>query len=279
MKLLMFTKMLKKIGNLTLDEAGDCIAEMGFDGADLVVRPDGHVLPEGIKGRLPEAIRTLESKGLVVPMITTNITNASEGHAEEIFQAASKCGVEFVKLGYWEYEGFGGFRSQIERARKDLKGIERLSKTYGVTAAIHTHSGPVLSADPAVVLMLLEDYDPERICAYVDPGHILAESGPTGWEMGIDILSQYIRLMSVKNFWYFRVVDEATGEKKWERRMLPLSEEIVPWPKVFKHLKTIGFDGDISVHSEYERLSLQELIRQTKEDLEYVKKILKTSTP
>ncbi len=275
MKLLMFTKMLKNIGKLTLDEAGRYIAEMEFDGADLVVRPDGYVLPEEVAEKLPEAIGVLKSKGLIVPMITTNITNADEGYAEEIYGTASKYGVRFIKLGYWQYEGLGKIRSQIERVREQLKGIQSLGKKYHIASAIHTHSGSVLSANPAIVLMLLQGFDPEYICAYIDPGHILAESGPTGLEMGIDILSQQIRLVAVKNFWYFRVTDEKTGKKRWERRMLPLEEGIVPWPQVFNHLKTLGFDGNVSVHSEYENLTLEELIHQTKEDVRYLKGVLK----
>lgn len=271
----MFTKMLKNIGNLELEEAADRIADIGFDGADLVVRPDGYVLPEKASKELPGAIQILESRDLAVPMITTDITNADDGFAQEIFSSASKSGVEFIKLGYWKYEGFGKIKSQIEKAHEQLKGIERLSREYGVTAAIHTHSGPFLSANPAVVLMLLQSHDPKYICAYIDPGHLLAQTGPTGWEMGIDILREYVRLVAIKNFWYFRVVDEKTGEGKWERRMLPLREELVPWPQVFKYLKAIGFDGNVSLHSEYEGFTLEELIHQTREDLRYLKDVLK----
>lgn len=274
MKLLMFTKMLKRIGRLSLGEAGDCIAEMGFDGADLVVRSDGHVLPEQATLKLPEAIDLLRSKGLIVPMITTNITEPDEDHAEEIFAAASRCGVQFIKLGYWEYSGFGRIENQIQMARQQLKGIEKLSIDYGITAAIHTHSGAVLSANPAIVLMLLQEYDPQNVCAYVDPGHILIQGGPAGLEMGIDILGRYIRLVAVKNFWQFRIIDETTGKSKWERRTLPLREELVPWPQIFKDLKTLGFDGNISVHSEYEGLTFEELINQTRDDLAYLRGVL-----
>jgi len=275
MKFLMFTKMLKNTGNLTLEEAGDEIARIGFDGADLTVRPSGYVLPEEATARLTEAIATLESKGLSVPMVTTNITDAKEGHAEEIFSAASRCEVRYVKLGYWGYEGFGKAASQIKRAREQLTGIKRLSKKYGVTAALHNHAGPYVTADPWVMLTLLQEYDPEDVCAYVDPGHLLGQCGPRGWEMGMDMLSQYIRLVAVKNYWYLRQTGETAGEKRWKTEMLPLREEVVPWPTVFRNLKTIGFDGNISVHSEYEHLCYDELIRQTTEDLLYLKRVVK----
>ncbi|MEM2935798.1 MAG: hypothetical protein QW231_01310, partial [Candidatus Bathyarchaeia archaeon] len=148
MQLLMFSKMLKEAGKLSVDEAGDRIAEMGFDGVDLTVRPGGHVLPEEVRGKLPEAVGILESKGLVVPMITTEITDAEEKYAEDIFRTASHCSVKFLKLGYWPYEGFGKLKEQIESVKVRLKGIQDLGKRYGVTAAIHILSGNLLSANP-----------------------------------------------------------------------------------------------------------------------------------
>jgi sugar phosphate isomerase/epimerase len=271
MNLLMFTKMLKDLGNLTLEQAGDLIANMGFDGADLTVRHGGYVLPEEATEKLPQAVELLKSKGLAVPMITTNITDANEDHARAVFETASRCGIKFIKLGYWPYKGFGNIKSQISEARSYLKGIERLSVEHGVTAAIHTHSGAFLSADPGIVLMLLEGFDPENICAYFDPGHIAAQGGPAAWEMGLDILSHQIRLIAVKNFIYLKMA----GEARWEHKMLPLREEIVQWPSFFKHLRELGFDGNVSLHSEYDGFTLEQLIFQTREDLDYIKKILR----
>jgi len=277
MQILMFTKMLKNIGNLSLEQAGDYMAKMGFDGADLTVREGGYVLPEKASEKLPIAVSMLNSKGLDVPMITTNVTDAKKDYAEEIFKTASQCGVKYIKLGYWIYEGFGKIQQQIEDTRKRISEIYSISKKYCVTATIHTHAGPYLSADPALLLMLLKDYEPEHLGAYIDPGHLFAESGPSGLEMRIDLLAPYIKLVAIKNYRWLHAVDEQTGQKRWKIHMMPLKEEIVPWPLVFKCLKTIGFDGCISLHSEYEHLDFEELIQQTKEDLDYVRNVLKNN--
>jgi len=276
MQLLMFSKMLKEVGKLSVDEAGDRIAEMGFDGVDLTVRPGGHVLPEEVIGKLPEAVDILKSKDLTVPMITTGITDAKEKYAEDIFRIASRCDVKFLKLGYWPYEGFGKLKEQIESVRVRLKGIQDLSKRYGITAAIHIHSGNSLSANPAVVWMLLQDYDPDYLGAYIDPGHMAVEGSLSGWRMGMDLLSQHIRMVAVKDFGWFQERDEKTGKKRWRLDLVPLGDGLVPWPQVFTYLQQIKFDGPVSVHSEYKNLDLEELIQQTKKDLIYLKNILRT---
>lgn len=271
----MFTKMLKDKGNLQLEKAADHIAEMGFDGADLTVRERGYVLPEEASEKLPQAIDIIKSRGLDVPMITTNITNPEQAYARDIFKTASECGVKYLKLGQWKYRGFGNIHQQIEEARKAIAGICSLSMKFGVTAAVHTHAGAYLSADPGVLFMLLKDHDPNLIGAYIDPGHMFAEAGPRGLEMPIDMLSHYIRLVAVKNYRWIKVRDEKTGETKWRHQMMPLKEEIVNWPQILRLLRDTHFDGPVSVHSEYHHYNFADLMRQTKEDLKYLKCVLR----
>jgi len=275
MQIVMFTKMLKNTGNLPLDKAGDYIARLGFDGADLTVREGGYVLPENVSRSLPKAVETLNSKGLDVPMITTSVTDAEKGNAEEIFKTASKCGVRYIKLGYWIYEGFGKLKKQLEETRRKVDGLYKLSMEYGVTSTIHTHAGRYLTGNPVLLYLLLEGHDPEWLGAYIDPGHLFAEAGPYGWEMAIDILAPFIKLVAVKNYRWIKVTDEKRGKTVWKTRMLPLKEEIVSWPEVFMCLKRISFDGCVSVHSEYKDLGFEDLIRQTKEDLDYLRKVTK----
>jgi sugar phosphate isomerase/epimerase len=275
MRILMFTKMLKNIGNLPIDKAADIIAEMGFEGADLTVREEGYVLPEDVLKRLPEVVDIIKSKGLSVPMITTNITDAKTGHAEEIFKMAAHCDVEYIKLGYWKYAGFNKIKKQIDEVNKKIDAICSLSENYSVTATIHIHAGPYMSADPALLYMFLKDRDPDLIGAYIDPGHMFAELGAQGWEMAIDLLAPYIRLIAAKNYRWVKVADEHDNMKIWKMQMLPLKEEIVPWPELFKRLKEIGFNKYVSIHSEYEDLDFQHLIFQTREDLGYLKTVLK----
>jgi len=272
----MFSKMLKNIGGLTVEKSGKHIAEIGFDGVDLTVRPGGHISPREVSKELPKAVENLNLKGLSVPMITSSVTSADEKFAAEIFKTASGCGVKFIKLGYWRYGGFGTIKKQIEDVRDDaLKGISRLSEEYNVTAGLHIHSGDFLTSNPVVVYMLLRGYDPQYLCAYIDPGHMAVEGGLSGWKIGMDLLREYIRMVAVKDFGWFREVDPETGVKRWTARVVPLSEGLVPWMEVFRYLKQVNFNGPVSLHSEYHDVDLQGLLRRTKADLQYLKEILK----
>lgn len=274
MQWIMFSKML---GTLSVAEAGERIREIGFEGVDLTVRPGGHVLPENALRDLAPAVKTLRSLGLSVPMISTSVTAADEEHARNVFQAAAECGIHRLKLGYWRYEGFGTMAAQIEEAKRKLEGLGRLAREYGVIACIHCHSGPFMSADPAVVWVLLRDFDPDHLGAYIDPGHMTVEGGVAGWKMGLDLLAPHIRLMAVKSFAWFR--EESDGRVGWIHRLVPLREGPVRWSEVFDCLRQIGYDGPVSLHSEYQGrhswrdLSLDELLEQTREDLTHIRQV------
>lgn len=264
MMLILFSKMFQ---SLSLTQLAELVAEIGLEGVDLTVRSNGSIKPEEAVEKLPEAVEAFESKGLKVPMITTEITSADQLHAEEVFKAAFENGVKYLKLGYWQYRGFGSLRRQVAEIRRELRKIQELSRKYRVTSAIHVHSGMFMSAEPTVVWLILKGFDPDLVGAYVDPGHMAVEGGLAGWLMGMDILSRSIRIVSVKDYGWFK------EGGVWRAKTVPLGEGLVPWKTVFEILGKTGFKGPVSIHSEYD-LPLGEIVRQTRKDVQYLKSVL-----
>jgi len=276
MELVMFSKMLQEF---SVDKAGDIIKDLGFDGVDLTVRPGGHVLPEKVCEDLEPAVELLRDKGLSVPMLTTAIESADDPTAEDIFEAAAACGVQRLKLGYWQVREFGTMRQKIAEAKQALVGINALAEKYGVSANIHVHSGDFLSALSPVVWMLIEDFDPACIGAYPDLCHMGLEGGRSGWKQGLDLLGDRINMLGVKNAGLYPETD-AEGKTRWQGKLVPVWEGLTPFPQAFSYLKQVGFDGPCSFHSEYQGsfsfkdMTTQELIEQTREDLKYVRQVL-----
>jgi sugar phosphate isomerase/epimerase len=277
MKLVMFSKHLAP---LSIEEAAKTAGELGFEGLDLTVRPGGHVEPAEVRQALPAAAKAVRALGFDIPMITTAITGADQEHAGDVFRAAADCGIRDLKLGYWQYQGFGNMRRQIEEVKEGLNGISALASECGVRANMHIHSGDFMTANPAVLWHVLLGRDPDVIGAYIDPGHMAAEGGMSGWRIGMDLLTPWINLVAIKDMAYVHHADPALGKERWLTRMVPLTDGLVPWPEVFAHLRDIGFDGTVSLHSEYQGshswrdLTLPELIAQTRVDLGYVKGVI-----
>lgn len=278
MKFVMFSKHLQE---LSIVDAARRAQKIGFAGLDLTVREGGHITPENAKTELPAAKKALDDMGLDIPMLTTNISSVDSPHARDIMGTAKALGIHDLKLGYWPYKPFGRIHEQLDDVRRKLDGIEKLAGEIGVRMCIHTHSGNTLSAVEAVVYMMLKDRDPKCVGAYVDPMHMTVEGGNSGWQQGLDLVQDYIALMSVKSAGWFRTDNPETGEASWRAKLVPVHQGTVRWREFLACMKHVGFDGTVTFHSEYQGggswkdLSLEELIAQTKADFTYLRPLFK----
>lgn len=272
MQFAMFSKHLDMLGLSVADVAQD-MKSIGLDGVDLTVRPGGRVEPENVEKQLPEVCAQFAQYGLEVSLLTTAIDSIHSPYAEAIFDTAAECGIPAIKLGYWYLRNPKEFWSVYDYARVQLAGIAELAGNYGVSANIHIHSGPFLSAMAPVVYMLLDEVcNPSSIGAYIDTGHMLIEGGYDGWRQGMIMLAPYTNLVALKGYSWAAV--EEDGKTKVTRKMLGFSESMQDWKQIFTLLKDFGYDGTVSLHSEYGELDRAGLVKQTKSDLQVIKDTL-----
>ena len=65
------------------EEMADACLESGMNGADLSVRPGGHVLPENVERDLPRAAQAFRNAGLNIEMMTSGITDPDDPLTEK----------------------------------------------------------------------------------------------------------------------------------------------------------------------------------------------------
>jgi sugar phosphate isomerase/epimerase len=252
----------------------------GFDGVDLTVRPGGHVPPEAAEVGLAEARRAADAAGLVIPMISTAVTDVDSPHAEAIFAAAAHYGARLIKLGYWEYRPFGTLAAQIEQARRKLRRVVELARKYHVLPCVHCHSGRFVAAGGPLLYEVIRGFAPSEVGAYVDPMHMTIEGGRSGWEMGLDLVAPWLALVGMKNFRWLPAGRDRRGQARWRWEYCPLAEGQAPLPEFMDYLRTLKYDGVASLHSEYKgetsfrRLNTPELLAQSAADLRYLKTLV-----
>jgi L-ribulose-5-phosphate 3-epimerase len=278
MRYIMFSKHLQSMSVL---EAGKTIKSLGFDGVELTVRPNGHILPDNVGEDLPRAVAELNGVGLEVPAIVVEIHNRRQEFSEAVCRAAAKVGATELRTSSHRYRGFGTIREQIDEARKDAKELEELGREYGVRLDIHCHSGDFLSAQGGVLSRVIDDTDPRFVGVSLDVGHLTTEGGKSGWRQSIDLLQNRVGIVAVKSFGWFSEPDPKTGGHMWSAKLVPLSQGNVQWRQTFELLRQVGWDAGgkalVSVHSEYQgggswrSLDVPELIDQTREDFAFLK--------
>lgn len=275
MKFVLFTD---DLSDLSIREVCRAAKHSGFDGLDLTMRPGGHVLPENAGQGLAAAFAIADEEGVSISMVTTGIIAADAPFAEDVI-AAAHMRIKSIKLGYWRYEPFGSLLKQLDEARRKLEGIVKLAQRYHIRPCVHAHSGPILSNGPLLYL-LLRDFSPTDVGAYVDLMHMSYEGGGSGWEMMLDLIAPWVALVGVKNYILPATERDAYGQQQFQIKKAPLADGIAPLPQFFQRLRQIGYDGIVSLHSEYKgagsfrALTTPELLEQSAADLRYLKQVI-----
>ena len=255
----------KHLAGLSLDEAAQKLRAMNISALDLTVRPNGHVEPARVADELPQIAAELKSRGISIGQITTEITDADAPHARAILEGAAQLGIGFYKVGYYPYEGFGTLRKARDEARARIAGLAQLSAEIGIVGGYHNHSRNFIGAALGDVAHILGDQN--QIGFYFDPAHAHIEGGASGWEMGLDVLSERVVMLAVKD--YAWIEGGAYGGRRFGAQWSALAEGNSPWESVLSRLKTIGFDGPISLHAEYKGLEAPQFFAQMARDAQW----------
>ena len=247
MRFILFTKFFE---TLSAGALGEHVAGLGYHGLDLTVRPGHPINPDNVREALPPAARQWESIGLTVPLVTLPTTMNDPTHADTIaiYETAADAGVQFIKTGYYAFEPGMDYWATVDSARRDLEGFEALSSRTGVKSVYHTHSGPVLGSNCAGLMHLLQGRDPAHVGAYVDPGHLAVDGEDI--DMAFAMCTEYLDIIAAKDA---RHVDDPRPDAPapYGRAFVFVGEGAAPWRRVLELLWERGFDGPISVHTEY----------------------------
>lgn len=240
--LCLFTKHLPHLG---YKELASTIRSFGFAGADLTVRPRGHVLPENVERDLPRAHEALAGEGVELPMITTGLLSRKDPAARTTLYTAASLGIPFFKLGYYRYRDFDDLDGHLAGVKADVEGLAAIAGHAGITGGFHNHSGTYVGSALWDHWWVLRHTDPQQIGFYFDPCHATIEGGSAGWEIGFHRIRPRLKMIACKDFYWEK------RQGKWTARMCPLGQGMVDYPRFFEVLAGSGFSGPISLHVEY----------------------------
>jgi sugar phosphate isomerase/epimerase len=246
-----FSKPLQWLGYDALAEA---VAQMGFGGIDLAVRPKGHVEPERVGEDLPKAVEAARKQGLKVEMMVTAIVAADEPLAERVLKTAAQCGVKVYRMGYFKYDDGLGVEGSIEKHRRTMAGFEALNKASGIAGCYQNHfawDASLFGGAVWDIYYMLKGLDPQWVGCQYDVRHAVAEAGGT-WSVAMKLLAPYIRCTDLKDFAWAKL------KGKWVPDDVFAGEGMVPWDRYFKLVKELKIGGPASVHCEWDLFTKEE---------------------
>jgi len=250
----------KHLQFLDYEEAADACAAAGVNGADLTVRPGGHVLPENVERDLPRAVKAFRNAGLQVEMMASGITDPDDPLTERVLQVASDMGIRFYRLGYYSYDPGLSITKNLEEIKVKMNGLARLNEKYRIHGAYQNHAGHNFGAPVWDLWEVIKDMDPEWTGCQYDIRHATVE-GNGSWPLGLKLLKDHIRCLVIKDFKW----GEQDG-KNLEVNV-PVGEGVVDFKAYFKLVNELGIHGPITLHLEYPMFPEKEMTIARKKEL------------
>lgn len=271
-KISVFSKTLHWIEDYQI--LANTVAEIGFDGIDLTVRPDGHVLPENVERDLPKAVQAAKKANVEISMMTTAILQAN-ALSDRVLKTASAQNVGHYRMGWYRFDMQTDIMQQAGAFGKQMKGLDALNKKYKISGEYQNHGGQHLGAAVWDLEPIFKNINsPMTGCQY-DVNHATAENG-INWETGFRLITPYIKSLAIKDFrWVMK-------NGKLQKEGCPLGEGIVDWKKFLQLLKQYNINVPITMHFEYDlggaengsrtiRIDKSEIISAMKRDLNLLK--------
>lgn len=242
-KIAIFTKCLQF---MKMEEMGELLADIGFDGSDMPVRPGGQVFPENVVADLPKAMKALQKSGVGIPMITTAITNPEAPETHNILKTAAELGIGHYRMGWINYDLKKSIIENLDIFRKTFEAFDKLHRKYGIRGEYQNHSGRSLGSTVWDIHHVLKDIDPEYTGVQYDVRHATVE-GANSWIIGMQLIAPWIGTTDIKDF-----IWEKNERGQWRAKSVPLGEGMVDFDTYFTEFAKLNNRAPVSIHYEYD---------------------------
>jgi sugar phosphate isomerase/epimerase len=244
------------------EEMGGLLKTMGFDGADLMVQPGGHVGPEHADLDFERAIESLNGSGMDVFMVSTSYTSPADPTVRLAMQWGGQMGVPFFRPGHWKY-GAAEIEQRLAEAQRDIAGFAAIARAVGIAVGIHNATPDCVGASIFDTNMIIRGMDPHQVGYDFDAGYAAAQGGAAGFATALKLALPRLKMVTARDCYF------AKGGGSWKLAECPLGEGMVDWPQFLTLLARAGFAGPISLQTGY---ASQDALPAIRKDLAFLKK-------
>lgn len=234
----------KHLQFLNYDDLAEAAAEMGFDGIDLTVRPNGHVLPERVESDLPKAAEAMHKVGLAPLLMTTAVQDADNITDKKVLETAVKHGIQYYRMNWFSYPEGKSIPDSLQYFQQKVKDLSYLNKALGLTGCYQNHAGAGVGSSIWELWELLKEADKQYIGLQYDIRHAVVEGGMS-WQNGLRLIQSQIKTIAVKDFMW------AKKNGVWDTQNTPIGEGMVDFKTYFELLKRYQINVPVTLHLEY----------------------------
>ena len=253
----LYSKVLVKVGYIDLPMI---VKALGFDGVDLSVEPDGHVIPSKAGNQLMPALEACTGIGLDVPMITTVLTRAQDRDSQEVLGLANYIQVPFFRPGYFKCTGSVETEMRLPYVQRDIGMLSQLGRFTKMAMGVQNYMDGAEGAKVADIERVIRPLDAHWVGFDFDVAYATREGGAAGFEGPLAVALPRLKIVTLRDFQW----EEARTAKP-----CPLGEGVVDFPKFFAALAKARFAGPVTLPVDHSPTGEVEAI---KHDLAFVRK-------
>ncbi len=234
----------KHLQFLNYHDMASAAREIGFDGVDLTVRPNGHVLPERVESDLPKAIEAIRQAGLSHTMMTTAVDDASDAVDKRVLETAATQGIKFYRMNWLTYPPGSSIPEAVKQFQQTIRGLSILNRKLGIVGAYQNHAGPRAGASIWELHDMVSTARKSHMGVQYDIRHAVVEGG-LSWKTGLRLIHPEIKILAIKDF----IWEKRDG--RYYVQDVPLGTGMVDFKSYFTLLKEYGVNVPVSLHIEY----------------------------
>jgi len=225
---------------MTLQGLGEHVAQLGFTGIELPVRPGYQVPPESVERELPDAAKILADRGV-------RIESVAGPTDERTMDACAAAGVPIIRICV--QIGPEGYLAAESRLQREFDALLPLLEKHGITLGIQNHCGDSIGSALGL-RSLLNKYDPRRIAAVWDAAHNALNGEEP--DHAIDIIWSHLCMVNLKNAFWKRINGPEAVAAQWRPYWTTGRHGLASWPRVVAELKKRGYAGVVCLTAEYD---------------------------
>lgn len=241
----LFTLFTKPWRDMPLEALVAHVAELGYGGVELPVRPGYQVPPEEVSQRLPDAARAFERAGLRI------VSVAGPVDARTV-RACGEAGVPILRA-MAQIEPGESYTQAEARHWRAFDALLPVLAQSGVTLGVQNHCDRFVP-NALGLGRLLARYDPRQIAAVWDAAHEALNGGLPAY--ALDVIWPRLCMVNLKNAFWRRTNGPEAAAASWEHYWTDGRHGLAHWPTVAGELVRRGYQGTVCLTAEYSDASL-----------------------
>ena len=187
---------------------------------------------------------------------------------EKVLRAADIMGCRQVRVFTPDYDETRNYEELFQEARENVKMLETLAHKYKVKIVFEIHMDNIL-ASASAAHRLLCGCSPEDMGVIYDPGNLVYE-GYENYKKAFEMLGDYIAHIHIKNGMLKPEGTDENGVRQWKRSWTPLKEGSADLKKLFRVMKEMNYQGNISMEDFSNEESTYDKLRHNLEYLHWL---------